>query len=110
MYFGLSRYNWLKTAESYVLGVKCKLKSVHRMKVLTTFHSPSSVSHSLKCRLISDLNIEHLVVTKVNRIDIYTLQATGLRHECDLEVWGKVLSIKAIPVPVCMMLMLFDIF
>jgi DNA damage-binding protein 1 len=68
------------------------------MKVVATFSPPSSVKCSLKCRLAND--VEHLVVAKLSRLDIYSLQPEGLAQECGLELWGNVVSIKAIPIPV----------
>ena len=69
------------------------------MKVVATFHPPSSVVSTVKCRLASR-DLEHLVVAKVNRVDVYSLQKHGLQHECGVDVWGKVLCVKAIPISV----------
>jgi len=69
------------------------------MKVVSTFHPSSSVLSSVKCRL-STRDLEHLVVAKLNRIDVYSLRAHGLQHECGLEVWGKICSLKALKVSV----------
>lgn len=69
------------------------------MKIVSTFHQPSSVIGSLKTRLAS-AELEHLVIAKLNRLDVFSLQPEGLKHECSLEIWGKVLSVKAIPISV----------
>jgi DNA damage-binding protein 1 len=69
------------------------------MKIVATFHQPSSVLASLRCRL-STRDIEHLVVAKLNRVEVYSLQPTGASHDCSLEVYGKVAAVKAIPIPV----------
>lgn len=69
------------------------------MKIVTTFHQPSSVLASLKCRL-SICDVEHLIVAKLNRIEVFSLQPTGVRLECSLEISGKVTAVKAIPIPV----------
>ena len=71
------------------------------MKIVTTFHQPSSVISSLKCQL-SSRGLEHLVVAKLHRIDVYALQPDGLEHRCGLEIWGKVLSIRSVPIAVCL--------
>ncbi|KAF8895272.1 CPSF A subunit region-domain-containing protein [Infundibulicybe gibba] len=68
------------------------------MKIVSTFHQPSSVLSSVKCRL-STRDLEHLVVAKTNRIDIYSLQPHGLQHEHTQEIWGKILCVKAVPIP-----------
>lgn len=67
------------------------------MKIVSTFHQPSSVLSSVKCQL-SSRDLEHLVIAKIHRIDVYSLQPHGLQHECGLEIWGKVVSVKAVPI------------
>ncbi|CAA7261433.1 unnamed protein product [Cyclocybe aegerita] len=67
------------------------------MKIVSTFHPSSSVLSSAKCRL-SERNLEHLVVAKLNRLDVYSLRPHGLQHECGVDVWGKICSVKALPI------------
>ncbi|CAK5284351.1 unnamed protein product, partial [Mycena citricolor] len=61
-----------------------------------TFHRPSSVVSSLKCSLTA--GVEHLVVAKLDGLDVYSLQPEGLRHECRWDILGNVLTVKALPV------------
>ncbi|KAH0586144.1 hypothetical protein H2248_007410 [Termitomyces sp. 'cryptogamus'] len=68
------------------------------MKIVTTFHQPSSVQASVKCQL-SSRDLEHLVVAKSNRLDVYSLQSHGLEHQCGLELRGIVASLKSVPIP-----------
>ncbi|KIL67911.1 hypothetical protein M378DRAFT_185481 [Amanita muscaria Koide BX008] len=68
------------------------------MKIVTTFHHPSSVLTSVKCQLGSR-DTEHLIVGKLNKLVVYSIQPHGLQKECSVDVWGKVLSLKAIPIP-----------
>ncbi|KAL0960839.1 hypothetical protein HGRIS_005855 [Hohenbuehelia grisea] len=68
------------------------------MKLVTTFHQPSSVLCSVKCRL-STRDLEHLVVARPNRVEVYSLQTDGLNLECTHEVWGRALSLRALPIP-----------
>lgn len=70
------------------------------MKLVTTFHPPSSVSGSLKCTLTSDSEFGHLVVAKINRVEVSSITREGLRPECEFEIWGRILAIRAIPVGV----------
>ncbi|OSX59780.1 hypothetical protein POSPLADRAFT_1048255 [Postia placenta MAD-698-R-SB12] len=65
------------------------------MRVVTTFHPPSSVVRSLKCSLAEEQ--EHLVVAKANRLEVFSLRPEGLRRECSLEIWGRIVSLAAIP-------------
>lgn len=65
------------------------------MKVVSTFHAPSSVAASVKCSLTPDA--EHLVVAKTNRLEVFSLQPEGLKLECTHEFWGRVISVKAFP-------------
>ncbi|KAG6907853.1 hypothetical protein DXG01_007117 [Tephrocybe rancida] len=51
------------------------------------------------CQL-SSRGLEHLVVAKLNRLDVYTLQPRGLQHQCTLEIRGIVTSLRTIPIPV----------
>ncbi|OCH88473.1 hypothetical protein OBBRIDRAFT_780096 [Obba rivulosa] len=67
------------------------------MRIVTTFHPPSSVSSSVRCRLTSSPT-EYLVVAKTNRLEVSSLQPEGLRPESTLDIWGRVLSLRAIPV------------
>lgn len=66
------------------------------MKVVTTFHPPSSVAHSLKCTLSSDQSLQHLVVAKLNALEVYSAQPDGLRLECTTEIYGRVSAIRNI--------------
>ncbi|KAL6302826.1 mono-functional DNA-alkylating methyl methanesulfonate N-term-domain-containing protein [Sparassis latifolia] len=68
------------------------------MRVVATFHQPSSVVQSLKCRLTPDDSVEHLVVAKVNRLEVFSLQPEGIRRECVLEIWGRVVALRSVPV------------
>ncbi|KAF8908996.1 CPSF A subunit region-domain-containing protein [Gymnopilus junonius] len=66
------------------------------MKVISTFHPSSSVLSSVKCRLVTR-DLEHLVVAKLSRLDVYSIRSHGLQHECGVNVWGKICSVKALP-------------
>lgn len=66
------------------------------MKVVATFHPSSSVVSSLKCHLTPDTSLEHLVVAKINRIDVFSTRPEGLKHECGVDVWGRISALKAI--------------
>jgi DNA damage-binding protein 1 len=70
------------------------------MKVVTTFSPSSSVLSSIKCKLVASSDLEFLAVGKLDRLDVYSLQPEGLKHECGLEIWGRIVTIKAIPVAV----------
>ncbi|KAI0269851.1 CPSF A subunit region-domain-containing protein [Gloeopeniophorella convolvens] len=67
------------------------------MKVVSTFHPPSSVTDAIRCHLTSDNSLVHLVAAKSNRIDVYSVRSGGLKHECGAEIWGRVVSISAVP-------------
>ncbi|KAG7445774.1 uncharacterized protein BT62DRAFT_969553 [Guyanagaster necrorhizus] len=65
-------------------------------RIVSTFHQPSAVVSSCKCRLSS--TAEHLVVAKLNAIEVHSTESRGLKHVCTLQIWGKVLSVKAVPI------------
>ncbi|KAJ7688236.1 mono-functional DNA-alkylating methyl methanesulfonate N-term-domain-containing protein [Mycena olivaceomarginata] len=61
------------------------------MKIVSTFYKPSSVLCSVKCNLTST-GLEHLVVAKLDGLDVYSVRPEGLKHECRWNVWGNILS------------------
>jgi len=65
------------------------------MKVVSTFHHPSAVSCSVKCKFVPD-NREYLVVGKTNHLELYSLQPKGLYLESTLDVWGHVVTIRPV--------------
>ncbi|KAI9512431.1 CPSF A subunit region-domain-containing protein [Russula earlei] len=67
------------------------------MRVISTFHPPSSVTDAIKCHLTSDASFIHLVVSKPNRLDVYSVQPSGLRYECGTEIWGRIVTVRAVP-------------
>ncbi|KAI0826862.1 CPSF A subunit region-domain-containing protein [Trametes gibbosa] len=67
------------------------------MRVVGTFHPSSSVTHSLKCSLTPDSALEHLVVAKTDRIDVFSLQPDGLKLECSADMWGRIAGVRVIP-------------
>ncbi|KAF8635825.1 hypothetical protein AX15_000024 [Amanita polypyramis BW_CC] len=68
------------------------------MKVVATFHQPSSVLSSVKCHLGSK-DVEHLIIGKLNRVIVYSIQPHGLQKECSVDIRGKALCLKAVPIP-----------
>ncbi|KAF7365431.1 CPSF-A domain-containing protein [Mycena venus] len=66
------------------------------MKIVSTFQKPTSVLSSVKCSLAST-PLEHLVVAKLDGLDVYSVQPKGLKHECRWNVWGNILSVKSVP-------------
>ncbi|KIJ59461.1 hypothetical protein HYDPIDRAFT_177805 [Hydnomerulius pinastri MD-312] len=68
------------------------------MKVIATFHPTSSVQDSVKCTLANEAGSEFLVVAKLNRVDFYAIQPEGLRHEQGIEIWGRIRTIKVVPI------------
>lgn len=75
----------------------------NHMKIVSTFHASSSVLASVKCSL-SARDLEHLVVAKLSRIDVYSLRPHGLEHECGVDVWGKICSLRVLPISVSFIL------
>ncbi|KAJ3744599.1 CPSF A subunit region-domain-containing protein [Lentinula detonsa] len=75
-------------------------------RILTTFHSSSSVISSVKCSLSSasssstdvEDQYQHLVIAKLNSIQVYSIRETGLELECSVEIRGKVRAIKRVPI------------
>ena len=70
------------------------------MKLVTTFHPTSSVIGSLRCRLVPDSETEYLVIAKPDRVEVFSTNANGLQPECELEIMGRILALKGVPMPV----------
>ncbi|KAF9069809.1 CPSF A subunit region-domain-containing protein [Rhodocollybia butyracea] len=66
-------------------------------RIVSTFHQSSSVISSVKCSL-SSAGLEHLVVAKLNGLQVFSIRESGLQLECSLEVQGKVRLVRAIPI------------
>ena len=77
------------------------------MKVVSTFHPPSAVSCSAKCKFVPD-NREYLVVGKANRLELYSLQPKGLHLESTLDVWGHIVTIRPVEFSVSPLHRAFD--
>ena len=71
-----------------------------KMKVLTTFHQPSSVVASVVGHLTADRAVHYLVVAYMDRLVVHSAQPDGLRHECTSELWGRIISLKLVPTKV----------
>lgn len=66
------------------------------MRVVSTFFHPSSVLHSVKCKLCGT-DTEYLVLSKPNQLEVFALLPEGAKLRCSLEIWGVVSSLKVIP-------------
>ena len=67
------------------------------MRVVGTFHPSSSVSRSLKCCLTTDTSVEYLVIAKTDKLEIHSLCPEGLKQQCTVDMWGRVVGLQAIP-------------
>ncbi|KAI0647974.1 CPSF A subunit region-domain-containing protein [Trametes meyenii] len=67
------------------------------MRVVGTFHPSSSISRSLKCCLTPDPTLEHLVVAKTEKLEVYSLQLDGPKLECTADLWGRIVGLQAVP-------------
>ena len=70
------------------------------MRVVGTFHPSSSVSRSLKCTLTPDPSLEFLVVAKTDKLEAFSLQPEGLKRECVLNMWGRIVGVQDVPAKV----------
>ncbi|KAL0066188.1 hypothetical protein AAF712_006813 [Marasmius tenuissimus] len=66
-------------------------------RVTATFHPSSSVLSSVKCSL-SSRDRQHLVVGKLDCLEVYSIQPDKLQLECKYQVTGKLRAVKAVPV------------
>ncbi|KAL0569702.1 hypothetical protein V5O48_012262 [Marasmius crinis-equi] len=66
-------------------------------RVTATFHSSSSVLSSVKCSL-SSRDRQHLVVGKLDCLEVYSVQQDKLQLECTYQVTGKLRTVKAVAI------------
>ena len=66
------------------------------MKLVATFHGPTSVSHSIKCTLEDDEDVEFLVIAKTSILEVFAILPDSLRLQCTLDVWSRISSLNAI--------------
>lgn len=76
------------------------------MRVVSTFHRPSTVLASFHCRL-SNVEISHLVVAKTNQIEVHAWTGDGVEWRTSLEVWGYIVDAKPVSKPVSFILFCF---
>ncbi|KAF9267572.1 hypothetical protein L218DRAFT_895037 [Marasmius fiardii PR-910] len=78
-------------------------------RVAATYHPPSSVLASVTCSL-SSRNLQHLVVGKLDRLEVYSVQPDRLELECTYQLTGTLRALKAIPISQhrCNILVLLD--
>lgn len=74
------------------------------MKVVSTFHPPSSVVDSVK--VVAADGEEHLVVAKPDRLDVFSIQPDGLQHQTGLHISARILRLR--PLPASHLLVLTD--
>ncbi|KAH9924683.1 CPSF A subunit region-domain-containing protein [Epithele typhae] len=67
------------------------------MRVVGTFHPPSSVARSVKCSLTEDASLQHLVLAKTDKLEVYSLRPDGLKKECVTDMWGRIVGLQAVP-------------
>lgn len=70
------------------------------MKIVATYHAPSSVLDSIKCTLADNADSQYLIVAKLNRVDFYSIHPQGLHHENGVDIWGRVRAVRQVPLRV----------
>ena len=63
----------------------------------STCVAPAAVTHSLKCNLTGESGSEYLVISKVNRLDVYELSVNGPLLRCIQELYGTIASLAIVP-------------
>jgi DNA damage-binding protein 1 len=67
------------------------------MRILSTYHQPSSVIASVHCSLTGSdgSEVSHLVVARPNRVDVHAATPAGLSWRAGIDIWGIVVDVKA---------------
>lgn len=66
------------------------------MKVVSTYHSPTSVAFSVRCFLTADSELEFLVVARTSALDLYAVLPDELQLQSSFDVWGRITSLKVL--------------
>ncbi len=81
-------------------------------RITSTFHASSSVVSSFKARLVAPHSYsgnsngagiggpEHLVIAKIDSIEVHSILKDGLKKECSIAVRGRVGGVWGVKVPV----------
>ena len=63
--------------------------------MVSTFSTPSSVQHSVKCRL-DTYEFDYLAIAYSSKLEVFALLAEGAKLQCSLEIWGAISSLAVV--------------
>ena len=67
------------------------------MRLLSTYHPPSSVIASVHCHLTGHTGdeISHLAIARPTRVDVHATTKAGLEWRAGIDIWGVVVDVRA---------------
>ena len=69
------------------------------MHVISTYLQPTAVTHATTARLTGG-SVQYLVIAKINRVEVFSLEPEGLKQVAAYELWGRVVALDEIVVDV----------
>ena len=69
------------------------------MHVISTYLSPTAVTHAITAKLAAG-SARYLVIAKINRVEVLSLEREGLKQLAAYELWGRIVALEEIVVDV----------
>ena len=69
------------------------------MHVISTYLSPTAVTHATTAKLTAG-SARYLVIAKINRAEVFSLERGGLKPLATYELWGRIVALEEIVVDV----------
>jgi hypothetical protein len=69
------------------------------MHVISTYLSPTAVTHAITAKL-TEGSARYLVISKINRVEVFSLEREGLKQVAAYELWGRIVALEEIVVDV----------
>ena len=69
------------------------------MHVISTYLPPTAVTHATTAKLTAG-SARYLVIAKINRIEVFSLEPEGLKQVAAYELWGRIVALEEIVVDV----------
>jgi hypothetical protein len=69
------------------------------MHVISTYLPPTAVTHAITAKLTAG-SARYLVIAKINRVEVFSLERDGLKKAAAYELWGRIVALEEIVVDV----------
>lgn len=69
------------------------------MHVISTYLPPTAVTHAITAKLTAG-SARYLVIAKINRVEVFSLEREGLKPLATYELWGRIVALEEVVVDV----------